>query len=116
MCGLRRTTSSIPEVLRTWGFNINDRYFRLSLDTYRILADCPCEVYRNAIGAMTKRCPEAKERLLSCDQIRRFVEDHSVQHEMGSLSVIDVTGEGMGGHWRDDGWLGEYYPTQVRSF
>ena len=39
-----------------------------------------------------------------------------MQHEMGSLSVIDVTGEGMGGHWRDDGWLGEYYPTQVRSF
>ena len=62
-----------------------------------VLADCPCEVYRNAIGAMTKRCPEAKERLLSCHQIRRFVEDLSVEHEMGSLSVIDVTGEGMGG-------------------
>ena len=116
MCGSRRTTSSIPEVLRR-GFNINDRYFRLSLDTYRILANCPCEVYRNAIGAMTKRCLEAKERLLSCDQITgRFVEDHSVQHEMGSLSVIDVTGEGMGGYWRDDRWLGEYYPTQVRYF
>ena len=97
MCGLRRTTSSIPEVLRTRGFNINDRYFRLSLDTYRILADYPCGVYRNAIGAMTRRCPEAKEGLLSCDQIRRFVEDLSVEHEMGSLSFIDVTGEGMGG-------------------
>ena len=53
--------------------DINDRYFRLSLDMYLILTNAPQETYRALVAAFLRCHPEAKGKLLSYDQIRRRV-------------------------------------------
>ena len=53
--------------------DINDPYFRLSLELYLKLSNVPQETYREVIAAHIKCLPEAKGRLLSYDQIKRRV-------------------------------------------
>ena len=53
--------------------DIDDRYFRLSLDMYLILTNIPQETYRKLVAAFIKCHPEAKGKLLSYDQIKRRV-------------------------------------------
>ena len=55
--------------------DINDQYFRLSLDMYLILTNAPQETYRKLIAAFLRCHPEAKGRLLSYDQIKRRVKN-----------------------------------------
>lgn len=56
--------------------DIDDQYFRLSLEMYIILTDVPQETYRKLVAAVL-RClpPDAKGRLLSYDQIKRRVKN-----------------------------------------
>jgi len=56
-------------------FDIEDRYFRLSLDMYLILTDTPQEKYRQLVAAFLRCHPDAKGRLLSYDQIKRRVKN-----------------------------------------
>jgi hypothetical protein len=51
--------------------DIDDRYFRLSLDMYLILSNTPQETYRELVAAFLRCHPEASGRLLSYDQIKR---------------------------------------------
>ena len=55
--------------------DINDRYFRLSLDMYIILTNASQETYRELVAAFLRCHPEAKGKLLSYDQIRRRVKN-----------------------------------------
>ena len=55
--------------------NINDQYFRLSLDMYIILTNASQETYRELVAAFLRCHPEAKGKLLSYDQIRRRVKN-----------------------------------------
>ncbi|KAF9642967.1 hypothetical protein BDM02DRAFT_3104994 [Thelephora ganbajun] len=55
--------------------DIDDQYFRLSLDMYLILANAPQETYRELVAALLRFHPEAKGKLLSYDQIKRRVKD-----------------------------------------
>ena len=55
--------------------DINDPYFRLSLDMYIILTNVPQEKYRELVAAFTRCHPDSKGRLLSYDQIKRRVKN-----------------------------------------
>jgi len=55
--------------------DIDDQYFRLSLDMYLILTDAPQETYRKLVAAFLRCHPDAKGRLLSYDQIKRRVKN-----------------------------------------
>ena len=55
--------------------DIDDPYFRLSLDMYIILTNVSQETYRKLIAAFLRCHPEAKGRLLSYDQIKRRVKN-----------------------------------------
>ena len=55
--------------------DVDDKYFRLSLDMYLILTNAPQETYRKLVVAFLRCHPEAKGRLLSYDQIKRRVKD-----------------------------------------
>ena len=55
--------------------DIEDRYFRLSLDMYLILTNVSQETYRELVAAFLRCHPEARGRLLSYDQIKRRVKD-----------------------------------------
>ena len=55
--------------------DINDRYFRWSLDMYLIHTNALQEMYRDPIAAYLRCHPEAKGRVLSFDQIKRRVKN-----------------------------------------
>ena len=55
--------------------DINDPYFRLSLDMYIILTNVSQEIYRELLAAFIRCHPDAKGRLLSYDQIKRRVKN-----------------------------------------
>jgi len=55
--------------------DVDDQYFRLSLDMYLILANAPQETYRELVAALLRCHPEAKGRLLSYDQVKRRVKN-----------------------------------------
>jgi len=55
--------------------DINDPYFRLSLDMYLILTNTSQETYRELVVALLRCHPEAEGRLLSYDQIKRCVQN-----------------------------------------
>jgi len=55
--------------------DIEDRYFRLSLDMYLILTNSSQETYRELVAALLRCIPEAEGRLLSYDQIKRRVQN-----------------------------------------
>jgi hypothetical protein len=76
--------------------DINDRYFRLSLDMYLILTNVSQETYRELVAAFIKCHPEAKGKLLSYDQIRRRVRNLTgiipIRDEMCINSCMAFTG------------------------
>jgi len=55
--------------------DVNDPYFRLSLDMYIILTNASQETYRQLVAAFLRCHPEATGRLLSYDQIKRRVKN-----------------------------------------
>ena len=55
--------------------DINDRYFRYSLDLYLAHLNTPQEVYRDSVNAYLKLHPEGKGKVLSFDQIKRRVKN-----------------------------------------
>ena len=80
--GLKDTLTTIEEIRNASldaqfeeELDIDDRYLRLSLDMYLILADVSQEMYRELVAACLRCHPEAKGRLLSFDQIKRRVKN-----------------------------------------
>ena len=80
--GLKDTLTTIEEIRNASldaqfeeELDIDDRYLRLSLDMYLILADISQEMYRELVAACLRCHPEAKGRLLSFDQIKRRVKN-----------------------------------------
>ena len=76
--------------------DIDDRYFRLSLEMYLIHTNSSQENYRKSIDAITRCHPEAKGRLLSYDQIRRRVKNLTgivpIQDDMCVNTCMAFTG------------------------
>ena len=80
--GLKDTLTTIEEIRNASldaqfeeELDIDDRYLRLSLDMYLILADVSQEMYRELVAVCLRCHPEAKGRLLSFDQIKRRVKN-----------------------------------------
>lgn len=76
--------------------DINDKYFRLSLEMYLILSNVSQEIYRKLVAAFIKCNPEAKGRLLSYDQIKRRVKNLTgivpIQDDMCVKTCMAFTG------------------------